>query len=417
MPNDIFRARHILGTPAGSIEDGLLVVEEGRIVAVTPYRERAGTPCIDLGSAILCPGFVNAHAHLDLSAIGNRIPAENNFGDWLAAVVNHRRASAHDSPTHAIRRAIEEIVDGGTTLLGDIAALDASEEILREAGMPAVVFREVIGLKPERYTPLWQAAMERTETRAIPGIVHGISPHAPYSTATEVFRRARRLSAAVPLATHWAESVEEKPLLAQGIGPLRDFLTGIGAWVDNDKRTEHPLEDLLLADGCCRWILIHANYLSDGELDAIATAQDHGRIAGVVYCPRTHAHFGHARHPFLELRARGVPVALGTDSLASNPDLLVWNEARFLARHRPEVAFKDIFEMLTLEGARVLGQANQTGSLEPGKRADLVVIDGSMTGETDPWKAILAHEAQVTGVMIGGQWKRTPRDIAELTEK
>lgn len=401
-----FRAGCLLGTPGDPIEDGLITLVGDAIHSVAPFRP--GIECADLGPGVVCPGFVNAHAHLDLSAMRDQIPAPSSFPAWLTAVVEHRRGSQTGVPFEAMREAAIEMIAGGTTLVGDIAATDDSLEILRAVGLPATIFKEVVGLKTERYEPLWKSAWNGVQANRIPRITRGISPHAPYSTAREVYRKARALSPSIPLATHWSESAEERQFLAEGTGPLHEFLQHIGAWVENDARLDQPLGDLLLRDGTCRWILVHANYLDDGEIEQVAEAHRSGRIAGVVYCPRTHAFFRHPRHPFLKLSRAGVPVALGTDSLASNPDLVVWNEARFLAERREDVAPRQLFEMLTIGGARVLGQEESRGSLEPGKRADLVVIDTPARAPADPYAAILAPDAKIAGVMIGGKWKHRP---------
>ena len=96
--------------------------------------------------------------------------------------------------------------------------------------------------------------------------------------------------------------------------------------------------------------------------------------ASIVYCPRTHAAFGHPPHPFRDFLARGTRVALGTDSLASNRDLDMLAEARFVHRKFPEVPGATLLKMATLNGASVLTWGGETGSLTPGKSADLVIV-------------------------------------------
>src|SRR5262249_7623704 len=126
----------------------------------------------------------------------------------------------------------------------------------------------------------------------------------------------------------------------------------------------------------------------------------------VVYCPRTHAAFGHPPHPFRQFLAAGVRVALGTDSLASNPDLNVLGEARFLHSRYPEVPGAVLLHMVTLAGAEALNYHRRTGSLVAGKSADLIVLPIPAARRTDPHDLIWESAAPVQAVLWRGRWVR-----------
>src|SRR5262249_45906675 len=158
-------------------------------------------------------------------------------------------------------------------------------------------------------------------------------------------------------------------------GPFVDFLQELAVW-DPEGLVDGPDHVLRLTNGLNPILFIHCNYLWPR-----ITFPANGSI---VYCPRTHAAFGHPPHPFREFLARGVRVALGTDSLASNPDLDLLAEARFLTRLRADLPGDVLLRMTTLAGAEALGWANETGSLEPGKSADLVVLPLPVLDEADP---------------------------------
>jgi cytosine/adenosine deaminase-related metal-dependent hydrolase len=123
----------------------------------------------------------------------------------------------------------------------------------------------------------------------------------------------------------------------------------------------------------------------------------------IVYCPRTHAAFGHPTHPFREFLARGVRVALGTDSLASNPDLDVLAEARFVHAKHPDVPGDVLLRMATLSGAEALGWADETGNLTPGKSADFIVLPLPNEEKRDPHLLVLGSAQAVSGVVFRGQ--------------
>jgi cytosine/adenosine deaminase-related metal-dependent hydrolase len=162
-------------------------------------------------------------------------------------------------------------------------------------------------------------------------------------------------------------------LLSTHTGPFVDFLKGLGVW-DADGLTN--LRELLHIHRDVRHVAFaHGNYLGRQPLPPGNS---------IVYCPRTHAYFGHPSHPFADLVSRGVCVALGTDSLASNPDLDILAELRFLSERRPEVDGATLLRMATLNGAKALGWDNETGSLTPGKSADFVVVPLPAQKEADP---------------------------------
>src|SRR5262249_25156993 len=149
-------------------------------------------------------------------------------------------------------------------------------------------------------------------------------PHAPYSARRAIFALGK-MSVQVPIAIHLAESRAELTLLGDRSGSFVEFLKEVGAW-DPAGLVESPEDVLELMNGVNPVAFAHGNYLR-----ANAPVPDNGAI---VYCPRTHAAFGHPSHPFRDFLAKGVCVALGTDSLASNPDLDILAEARFVhARH------------------------------------------------------------------------------------
>jgi cytosine/adenosine deaminase-related metal-dependent hydrolase len=259
----------------------------------------------------------------------------------------------------------------------------------------------LLGLSRERAESALAAAQAwLAEHRATATIRPGLTPHAPYSVRDDLFLRAGLLarSAGVALSVHLAETGAELELLAYHSGPFVAFLTELGVW-DADGLSADLQRVVNLCDQHVPQLFVHGNYLPPGL---------HLPPRGsVVYCPRTHAFFGHAPHPFRDLLSRGVRVALGTDSLASNPDLDLLAEARFLHRRHPDLPGATLLRLATLAGAEALGWADETGSLEPGKSADLVVVPLAGQGANlphDPHDLVLASDAPVARVLCRGRW-------------
>ena len=389
------RARWVFPVAGPPLEGGTVTVQGHRILAVQPSSP--GSPARDLGDVAILPGLVNAHTHLDLSGLKGRLPPGDDFFSWLRGVIGYRRMLAPDQVTADIRAGLAESLSFGTTLLGDISSQGYGWAVLVSAPVWSVVFYEVLGLPRARARQAWRDARAWLSShRATATCRPGLSPHAPYSVRASVFRAVASWSARhnLPVATHLAETRAEEQLLRTRNGPFREFLTELGAW-DPQGLVPGQAAVVRLLAGLPQATFVHANYLAASALPP------GGRI---VYCPRTHAAFGHASHPFREYLAAGVSVALGTDSLASNPDLNVLGEARFLHKRHPDLAGEALLRMATVAGAEALGWQEQTGSLVPGKSADLVVLPIEPRTAKNPHDLLWESSARPIRVLWRGRW-------------
>ena len=385
-----FTARWILPVAGPPLERGTITVRGDRIVAVEPHGSR--TPDEDLGGATIIPGLVNAHTHLDLTgAAGLTAPVSGeSFPEWLRRVIAFRRTLSPERVEADIRAGLAESLRHGVTLLGDISAGGASRPVLKDAAIRSVVFWESIGTTLERFeAALHSAIREMSAHPNTPICRWGRSPHAPYTVHKCGYERAAR-SPGIS-AVHLAESAEEMELLAQRTGPFVPFLRSLGVW-EPDGLIRDPAE-FLRTHSEQKLLVVHGNYLHG---DTPLTANQ-----SIAICPRTHAAFGHPPHPFREFQARGVNVAIGTDSLASNPDLDLLAEVRELHRRHPEVPADTLMQMATINGARALGFDGECGALEPGKSADFVVLPGA---GGDPYAGVLTGEGP-RRTMFRGEWR------------
>jgi cytosine/adenosine deaminase-related metal-dependent hydrolase len=395
------RARWVFPVTGAPIRDGLVTIRGRSIVAVgTDTRASA---IDDLGSAALLPGLVNAHTHLELSdwPDSQRKPAET-FIAWLDQVIEFRRRLA-EKPRRPVEAGLRESAACGTTALGEIAQPGASLSPFQNASLEATLFLELIAPTRGRVGPMLEAAGEfLVSADAARGWRVGLSPHAPYTVHPELLWAAVRRSAAdrVPIAMHLAESREEIELLRSKTGPFPHFLRQLGAWDPSSFLPNgRPLDYLEALAQAHRALVIHGNYLDDEE---IAWLGGHADRMAVVYCPRTHAHFGHREYPLAPLLSSGVPVALGTDSRASSPDLSVLAEMRFVARKHPSVRPATVLELGTLGGARALGRDHRFGSLEPGKDADLTAIALPDRHAPDPHELLFDSDLPVAATWHRG---------------
>jgi cytosine/adenosine deaminase-related metal-dependent hydrolase len=397
-----YTARWVFPVSGPPLPNGTVTVRGDRIEAVDPHGAR--TPEEDLGNAALVPGFVNPHTHLDLSGARGLIPPTDpdHFTDWLRGVIAYRRSRTAEQTQADVRAGLTECLGFGTTLVGDIASEGASWDALAGADVRAVVFREVIGLGLQR-AAAGMAIVEAicTAPPGTPSCRIGLSPHAPYSVRHTLFEKATELARRhhLPVAVHLAESPGELELLHKKTGPFRAFLQDLGIW-QSDAFSESPEAWITRRLRRAPDLYVHANYL---------TPTKHIPANGsVVYCPRTHAAFGHPPHPFREFLARGVRVCLGTDGLTSNPDLDVLADARFVRARYPDFPGEELLRMVTLSGAEALGWADETGSLEAGKSADFVAVPLPNADTADPHELLFADQPGERRTMFRGSWRNTP---------
>jgi cytosine/adenosine deaminase-related metal-dependent hydrolase len=390
-----FAARWVFPVSGPPVPNSVLVVRDDLIVGVEPRGAR--TPDEDLGNVALVPGFVNAHTHLDLSGARGLIPptAPHHFTDWLRGVIAYRRTRTPEQTQADIRTGLAECLKFGTTLIGDITAEGASWDALVAAEVRSVVFHEMIGLSEERARASWQAAHAwRTTRPASTTCVPAYSPHAPYSARGSFFASGTRNDI---FCSHLAESPHEQELLERRTGPFVEFLTTLGVWEPTAFTWFSRL--LIRSRLVGNYLFVHANYLPLEHCRYIAG------LHSVVYCPRTHAAFGHAPHPFREFLARNVRVCLGTDSLASNPDLDILAEARFVRERYPDFPGDALLRMITLSGAEALGWADECGSLCAGKSADAVAVPLPNADAADPHELLFAPHAGARRTLFRGAWR------------
>lgn len=403
----LHRAAWVLPIAAPPIRNGWVAVEDGRVVGFgsgdPPVSGAPGPVPFEGQPAAIIPGLVNAHTHLELSYLRGRVPPSPSFDAWVRALVSLRRQFPDPFASEiiaAVTVAIDEARASGTAVVGDIANSLISIPPLRQSGMPAHVFHEVLGFNASDVTTLVQAAVQRLNGTA--GLIGGslrasIAPHAPYSVSPALFEAiAAELSVTTRSSIHLGESPEEVQFLREGGGPIQAALEGFGAW--NSQWVPPgcgPLEYLerfgLLSD---RMLIVHGVQLTDVELSKLAASG-----ATLVTCPRSNRWVGAGDPPVDQFYASGVRVAIGTDSLASVDDLNVFGEMAALRRLSADVPARAILESATRIGAGALGFGAEFGTIEPGKQAALLAV------------RVPAGVADVEEYLVGGI---TPSELAWL---
>ena len=354
-----------------------VAVGDGRIQAVGdgPVPES-----IELGRVAVLPALVNAHTHLELSHLRGAVPPSHSLVDWVQRLLARRNETGPgvDSTIRdAVVAAIQEARTNGTGLIGDVGNSLVSVPLLSQAGMPARVFYELLGFRPgDPARQIHEAALAVAAlSDTYPDVPVALAAHAPYSVSPDLFRGIRGWLDAADgrvSSVHLGESPEETEFIERGTGPWRDFLHAAGAWNNSWRLPGRSPVDYLIDLGFLdrRVLAVHGVQLNGDDLSHLSA-----RGVTIVSCPRSNRHVGVGSPPIEAFYAMDVPVAFGTDSLASTADLNLFAELAEARRLAPRVPARRLLESATLTGARALGFGEQYGSIEAGKRASLIAVD------------------------------------------
>ncbi|PYR79521.1 MAG: hypothetical protein DMF86_03375 [Acidobacteria bacterium] len=362
-----YRAAWVLPIAAPPIAGGAVVVDRGRVASIEE-RPASGE---DLGSVAILPGLVNAHVHLELSWMRGRVPPCDAMCVWAQSLMALRR-TVTEEPREPIAAAIAEARASGTCLVGDITNTLSAYDALADTEMSAMIFREMLGFSaPDPGGFVDRTLAQLAELTPIARLRTSLAPHAPYSVSPALFSAIADRAEHAPVSVHLGESPEEIQFLRDGTGPWRSVLEHLGVW--NPSWTPPacgPVEYLarvgLLNE---RLVAVHGVQLTGDELARLSSAR-----ATVVTCPRSNRWTGAGDPPIDRFYASGVRVAIGTDSLASVEDLNMFHEMAEVRRLAPSVRARAILRSATQSGAEALGFAGDLGTIEPGKRAELLAV-------------------------------------------
>ncbi len=366
---------------ATPLVDGAVVTNHDRIIAVGPSRSLLKSypqhSVKNLRNAVLMPGLINLHTHLELPPLLNSIRAKA-FPDWVLNLIKAKRALRAQDYAAAASRNIECLIESGTTCVGEICTQGVSSRLLKQSRMRALIFHEIIdmdqGKDAQGHARELLLRINKLLSRETACIRMGLSPHAPHTVSPAallaISKIARRRH--LPLCMHVAESRDELQLLQGKKSGFEKLYQAAGwdrSWAPSAMSPFEYLGDLgLLGPG---FLAIHAVQATDRDIQLIKSSG-----TPVAHCPRSNRETGVGRMPLQKMLHAGITVGLGTDSLASSPSLNLWDEMRYAFRaHTADgMDARAIMKLATTGGARALGMADDVGSLSPGKKADLIAV-------------------------------------------
>jgi len=386
-----YHARWVLPITDLPLENATVAVDGGRIAYVGPRADAPRGADVELGEAVLMPGLVNAHCHLELTAMRGLLE-DLDFRRWILRLTTAKRAVlTAETLLDSARAGLEEGIAAGITTYADTCDSGVAIDAMAEYGVRGIMYQELFGPDPKQRDDSirdFRTKLARLRGKETTLVRVGISPHAPYTVSDALFRASSELARdeSLPMAIHIAESDAEHLLITEAGGAFAQGLRGRGIAVDvRAGRRDAASEQLDVLER--KPLLIHCVRVDEKDIARIARSG-----SPVAHCPISNAKLGHGTAPLLELLAGGVEVALGSDSMASNNRMNLLEEARsaiLMQRARvgshQALSAADVLELATMGGACALGLADEIGPLETGKSADLAAFPlGDLAPTYDP---------------------------------
>jgi cytosine/adenosine deaminase-related metal-dependent hydrolase len=407
----IIAASHLMPISAEPLQGGAVAFEDGIIRAVGTLEELRlsfAAPVLEFPGHALMPGLVNAHTHLELTHFPawrlrkDLQYAPRTYVDWIIQVIKIKRTLGQEELTASLREGLDISLQAGTTMVGDILSDLRLLPAYCDTALSGRIYLELIGQAPPHIID--QEEMRRRLLTVPDRFLAGIAPHTPFTVSADYFRSimAAARSCELPVTMHLAESREEAAFFHDSTGRIATELYPFINWesyLPPPLRTT-PVGWVNSAGGFGPdFLAVHAVHVNSADARTIKQSG-----AAVVLCPRSNQRLDVGLAPVPLFKSLDIPLALGTDSLASNDSLSLWDEMRYLLELYPGLfTSADVLKMGTLGGARAIGRGREAGSLEPGKRADFLLVEPLQAPFSADLPEQILYNSRVSGVWAGGE--------------
>ncbi|MBV7533675.1 amidohydrolase family protein [Chitinophaga sp. sic0106] len=369
---DIFDGYRFLGA------NKVLVLDESGVVTGITDDSAAGENVQEV-DGILLPGFVNTHCHLELSHMKGVIPEKTGLPAFLTQVMQLRGNSAQAQEA-AMATAAQAMWEAGISAVGDISNGNISLEQKQNSSLYFHTFVECMGVADAGADSRYQYSMDVLEAfRQINGRLHQCSlvPHAPYSVSKTLFAKLASTPKNTPVSIHNQESAAENQLYNSKSGDFMAFYDTFKMDISGFQASgTNSLEAYLPYFSGQKILLVH-NTFSD-EQD-IRFAQSQSLETWWCLCPNANLYIESRLPDIPLLRKMQCNIAIGTDSLASNHLLSVWEEVKTIQAHFPEIPLEEVLQWATSNGAAALGISDTYGSFKPGSRPGVLLLNDAIT--------------------------------------
>lgn len=413
----IHAASWLLSPDISPIAGGAVLVRNGLVEetgTLDELQRRHSLPVSEYPGCALMPGFINAHTHLELThfpswKIRNHVEYHpRRFVDWIIQLIKVKRGLTPEDYRHSINEGIRMSLESGTTAIGEILTDHRLAPLYRSSALTGKLYFELLGQDPVRFGKLLDEALSACLNED-DAFASGLSPHATYTIGEENLPMIRDAAAErmVPLSIHLSESAAESEFMFNASGSLaEDFYP----FVDWQRYLTRPRRcsstEMLDRAGLLNHstLAVHAVHISRSDAEILKQ-----RGVSIALCPRSNERLDTGKAPVALMKKMGIPLALGTDSLASNDSLSIWDEIRFALDTFPEeLSPDDLFRMSTTGGAAAIKLDASYGRLTPGGRADFQVV--ATTGDERGLLERIIWSGTLVDIYLAGQrhaWTHT----------
>lgn len=409
----IYAASWLINPDTPPIESGAVLVSGGIVRQVGTLRDlqrNCLAKVLEFPDCVIIPGFVNAHTHLELThfpswrASANLDYNPQSFVDWIIQLIKIKHGLTAEDYQASLLEGVKLCLKAGTTVVGDIITNPLLAKLYSKTALAGRLYFELLGHEQKRFQNLLKMSLEECKPDISKlQIESGLSPHSTYTIGESNFHLINQAASScnLPLAVHLSESAEELDFISESIGEIAEKLYPFVQWHDYlpSPRRCSPTKLLdkysLLMPSTMAIHCVHVT-LADAKLLK-------QRGVSIVLCPRSNDKLDVGQAPAELFKKLGIPLALGTDSLASNNSLSLWDEIRFaLSAFQSKLLPTDLFRMSTIGGALALGLSNSNGSLEAAKRADFQVISNAGNNGNNLLERVLS-EGVLKDVYVAGE--------------
>ena len=387
----IILARKILSIASYDIDDGAILVSGAKIIDIGKRKQilkkYPAEKVVDLEDKLVMPGLVNLHAHLELSFLKGVLGEKRSFFDWIEDLVRLKKKARPKEMESAAAEALREAIRSGTTCIADVSSTEVSVPFLLKSGIRARVFLEALGLDEKLADKAFSGVLKRLEgLKGLPErVTTGISPHASYSVSVKLLGKIDQYSSdkALDIAMHLSE-IKDEILYFHGKPSGMDGYRRAFGWDGLNRLSGKTPIEAVSKFGFKNMVAVHCVHPSATDYSLLKKSG-----ASVAWCPRSNHYLGVGSAPVKNYLEKGINVGIGTDSLASNLSMDMWDEIRF-AWLVSGLKASEIIKAATLGGAKALGLEGVIGSIEPGKDADLIGIEAKASGIKEPCQALIS---------------------------
>ena len=386
----IIQASYIIPLNAAPIKDGYLFIEDdGTVIHLTDIPPISTDFEVERYKGILCPGFVNTHCHLELSAMKDLMPEGTGLPNFVSQIPTRRNECVLD-PEKAIEEGDREMLNAGIVAVGDISNTADTLLIKQKSNIKYHSFVEIFGLDKSQAANLVAAGENVVDEYTRSGLDASLVPHAPYSVSPDLLKGIYSNSRDKIISIHHQETPSENELFLESKGDLADLFSGKGLDISSQlafKQNSSVYSLLQYLPKEQKVLLVHNTCSEVADIDQV---EAHFNNAYWCTCPKANWYI-ERRLPNYDLwLKKGLKITVGTDSLASNDTLSILEEIKLIQANSPHITTEELLTWACKNGAVFFGY-DHLGTLTTGTNPGIVLIenvDGLMLTENSSVKVL-----------------------------